>query len=159
MRFKIQSTLALFTPNYNGHPENTNSSSILSKNKLQSCRLSDTNFHYYGLSLMRTLTRDPYSFCYKGSWLYWATSNSCLLLSLSCRMKRSILKTKLAIFLLAEKGLLLFVRTCYTHWWRKTNKTKKSINTIKPRKTKCTKQEKVHRFLHRGKPRKSAIFR
>ena len=33
--FDIQSTLALRTPRYNGHPDNTDSSKIPGKNKLQ----------------------------------------------------------------------------------------------------------------------------
>ena len=32
--------------------------------------LSEINSHYYGLSLMRTLLRHPYSVCFKRSWLY-----------------------------------------------------------------------------------------
>ena len=48
-------------------------------------RLTEKNSRWYGLSLMRTLTRGPYSVHYKGRWLYfqktpththtvWATS-------------------------------------------------------------------------------------
>ena len=33
-------------------------------------RLTEINSRYYGLSLMRTPTRGPYSVRYKGSWLY-----------------------------------------------------------------------------------------
>ena len=32
--------------------------------------LTEINSRYYGLSLMRTLLRRPYSVCYKRSWLY-----------------------------------------------------------------------------------------
>ena len=59
----------LVDPCYNGHPDNTDSSQILRQNKLQT--LTEINSHYYGLSLMRTLTQGPYSVCYRGSWLYF----------------------------------------------------------------------------------------
>ena len=41
-----------------------------SQAKIKYRRLTEINSRYYGLSLMRTLTRGPYSVRYKGSWLY-----------------------------------------------------------------------------------------
>ena len=37
--------------------------------KISYRHLTKINSHYYGLSLMRTLTKGPYSVCYKESWL------------------------------------------------------------------------------------------
>ena len=40
-----------------------------SQAKINFRRLTEINSHYYGLSVMRTLTRGPYSVRCKGSWL------------------------------------------------------------------------------------------
>ena len=56
-----------------GHPAITNTPIIRTAAKSPaktSCRrLTEINSRYYGLSLMRTLTRGPNSVRYKGSWL------------------------------------------------------------------------------------------
>ena len=39
-------------------------------------RLTKINSRYYGLSLMRTLTRGPYSVRYKGRWLYFQKTST-----------------------------------------------------------------------------------
>ena len=65
---QIQSTLALRTPRYNGHPEIRLTAK--SQAKINYRRLTEMNSRYYGLSLMRTLTRGPNGVCNKGSKLY-----------------------------------------------------------------------------------------
>ena len=58
----MKSTLALRTPRYNGHPDNTDSSKIPGKNKLQT-------FHLNNFPLLRTLatlTRGPTVSAVKG---------------------------------------------------------------------------------------------
>ena len=46
-----------------------------SRTKINYRCLSEINSHYYGLSLMRTLTRSPYGICFWGSSLYIATKD------------------------------------------------------------------------------------
>ena len=53
----IQPTPPLRRPGYNGLPDNTDSSLI--PGKINWRRLTEINSRYYGLSLMRTLTRVP----------------------------------------------------------------------------------------------------
>ena len=62
---QIQSTLALRTPRYNGHPEIRLRAK--SQAKINYRRLTEMNSRYYGLSLMRTLTRGPNGVRNKGS--------------------------------------------------------------------------------------------
>ena len=45
-----------------------------SQEKTNYRRLTEIKSRYYGLSLMRTLTRGPYGVRYKGSWLYMLTN-------------------------------------------------------------------------------------
>ena len=63
----VQSTLALRTLHYHGHLNKTDSSNSPAKTNYR--RLTEINFRYYALSLMRTLPRGPSSVRYKGSWL------------------------------------------------------------------------------------------
>ena len=57
-----------------GHPAITDTPIIRtaakSPAKINNRRLTEINSRYYGLSLMRTLTRGPHSVRNKGSWLY-----------------------------------------------------------------------------------------
>ena len=53
----VQSTFALRTPRYNGHPIIRTVAKSLAKINYR--RLTETNSRYYGLSLVRTLTRGP----------------------------------------------------------------------------------------------------
>ena len=49
--------------------------------------------------------------------------------------------------------LILGVKTCKTHEWRKTVNTKKSLRSqYEPKKIIARKQRKIHKFLHRGWP-------
>ena len=54
---QLQSTLYLQTPCYCEHP--IMRTAAKSKAKIEYRRLIEINFHYYGLSLLRTLTRSP----------------------------------------------------------------------------------------------------
>ena len=62
----MQSTLALRTPCFDKHSDYKDSSLIPSKNNLQT--FDKENSRYYGLLLLRTLTKGPYSVRYKESW-------------------------------------------------------------------------------------------
>ena len=61
----MQSTLTLRTPCFDKHSDYKDSSLIPSKNNLQT--FDKENSRYYGLLLLRTLTKGPYSVRYKGS--------------------------------------------------------------------------------------------
>ena len=62
----MQSTLPLRTPCFDKHSDYKDSSLIPRKNNLQT--FDKENSRYYGLLLLRTLTKGPYSVRYKGSW-------------------------------------------------------------------------------------------
>ena len=61
----VQSTLALRSPRYYGHPVNTDSCKIPSEICYR--RLTETISRYYGLSLLRTQIRGPESVRNNGS--------------------------------------------------------------------------------------------
>ena len=57
-------TFTLWTPCYNGHPDNT------AQEKIYCIRLTQVNSCHYRLSLFKTLTRGPWTVHHKESWLY-----------------------------------------------------------------------------------------
>ena len=80
---RVQSILALWTPHYNGYPPKRTVAKYRSKINYR-C-LTETHSRYYGLSLMRTLTRGPYSVRWKRCWLYWLLFPYCQSASYSCQ--------------------------------------------------------------------------
>ena len=54
----VQSTPALRTPSYNGHPIIRTAAKSPAKTNYR--RLTEINSRYYGISLLKTLTRGPY---------------------------------------------------------------------------------------------------
>ena len=67
-----------------------------SKAKIIYRRLTEINSRYYGLSLMRTLTRGPNSVRYKGSWLYLEWNHSLIELCPNKQTKAFTVNSRLA---------------------------------------------------------------
>ena len=67
---RLQSTLALRTPRYNGPPPLIIRTADKFWAKMNCRHLTELNSRNYRLSPQRTLTQGPYSVCYKWSWLY-----------------------------------------------------------------------------------------